>query len=79
MSRYSDIVVFGEVLFDCFPSGEKLLGGAPFNVAYHLQALGAPSTPHHNESNQRKNETQADKNKKTRKKTYKHREHSCSN
>lgn len=40
MSRYSDIVVFGEVLFDCFPSGEKLLGGAPFNVAYHLQALG---------------------------------------
>lgn len=34
------IAVFGEVLFDCFPSGERLLGGAPFNVAWHLQALG---------------------------------------
>jgi len=32
--------VFGEVLFDIFPSGEKVLGGAPFNVAWHLQALG---------------------------------------
>lgn len=35
------IVVFGEVLFDCFPTGEKVLGGAPFNVAWHLEALGA--------------------------------------
>lgn len=34
------ISVFGEVLFDCFPSGEKVLGGAPFNVAWHLQAFG---------------------------------------
>lgn len=34
------IYLFGEVLFDCFPSGEKVLGGAPFNVAWHLQALG---------------------------------------
>jgi fructokinase len=34
------ITVFGEVLFDCFPSGEKILGGAPFNVAWHLQAFG---------------------------------------
>lgn len=32
--------VFGEVLFDCFPTGERILGGAPFNVAWHLQALG---------------------------------------
>ncbi|WP_031434967.1 carbohydrate kinase family protein [Methylomarinum vadi] len=32
--------IFGEVLFDCFPSGEQVLGGAPFNVAWHLQALG---------------------------------------
>jgi len=32
--------VFGEVLFDCFPSGDRVLGGAPFNVAWHLQALG---------------------------------------
>jgi fructokinase len=34
------IVVFGEVLFDCFPDGHRVLGGAPFNVAWHLQALG---------------------------------------
>lgn len=33
-------VIFGEVLFDCFPDGESRLGGAPFNVAWHLQALG---------------------------------------
>ncbi len=40
MTHSDKIVVFGEVLFDCFPSGEKVLGGAPFNVAWHLQALG---------------------------------------
>jgi fructokinase len=34
------VSVFGEVLFDCFPGGEKILGGAPFNVAWHLQAFG---------------------------------------
>jgi fructokinase len=33
------IIVFGEVLFDCFPDGHNLLGGAPFNVAWHLQAF----------------------------------------
>lgn len=33
-------VIFGEVLFDCFPDGVEVLGGAPFNVAWHLQALG---------------------------------------
>ncbi len=33
-------VIFGEVLFDCFPNGEQVLGGAPFNVAWHLQAFG---------------------------------------
>ncbi|PIE21879.1 MAG: carbohydrate kinase [Planctomycetota bacterium] len=33
-------VIFGEVLFDCFPGGESVLGGAPFNVAWHLQAFG---------------------------------------
>lgn len=33
------ITVFGEVLFDHFPDGEKILGGAPFNVAWHLQAF----------------------------------------
>jgi len=30
-------VIFGEVLFDCFPDGQRVLGGAPFNVAWHLQ------------------------------------------
>ena len=34
------IAIFGEVLFDCFPDGERVLGGAPFNVAWHLQAFG---------------------------------------
>jgi len=34
-------LVFGEVLFDCFPDGAEVLGGAPFNVAWHLQAFGA--------------------------------------
>lgn len=34
------VTVFGEVLFDCFPGGEEVLGGAPFNVAWHLQAFG---------------------------------------
>jgi fructokinase len=32
--------IFGEVLYDCFPDGQEVLGGAPFNVAWHLQALG---------------------------------------
>ena len=33
-------VLFGEVLFDCFEDGNRVLGGAPFNVAWHLQAFG---------------------------------------
>ncbi len=40
MSSAAQPYVFGEVLFDNFPNGEKVLGGAPFNVAWHLQALG---------------------------------------
>ena len=32
--------IFGEVLFDQFPDGRRVLGGAPFNVAWHLQAFG---------------------------------------
>jgi len=28
------------VLFDIFPDGTRVLGGAPFNVAWHLQAFG---------------------------------------
>lgn len=34
------LCVFGEVLFDQFPDGARVLGGAPFNVAWHLQAFG---------------------------------------
>ena len=34
------IQIFGEVLFDHFPDGSCVLGGAPFNVAWHLQAFG---------------------------------------
>ncbi|MDD3815091.1 MAG: carbohydrate kinase [Desulfocapsaceae bacterium] len=33
-------IIFGEVLFDRFPDGTAILGGAPFNVAWHLQAFG---------------------------------------
>ncbi|AMA08653.1 carbohydrate kinase family protein [Picosynechococcus sp. PCC 73109] len=36
-----NIVIFGEVLWDIFPDNDKKLGGAPFNVAWHLQAFGA--------------------------------------
>ncbi|MCG7900295.1 MAG: carbohydrate kinase [Candidatus Thiodiazotropha weberae] len=34
------LIIYGEVLYDCFPNGEQVLGGAPFNVAWHLQAFG---------------------------------------
>lgn len=40
MNTPAQVCIFGEVLFDCFPAGERILGGAPFNVAWHLQALG---------------------------------------
>lgn len=33
-------VVLGEVLFDAFPDGREILGGAPFNVAWHLRGFG---------------------------------------
>lgn len=33
-------VIFGEVLFDHFPDGSAVLGGAPFNVAWHLRGFG---------------------------------------
>jgi len=33
------VAIFGEILFDHFPDGTQVLGGAPFNVAWHLQAL----------------------------------------
>lgn len=35
-----ELCIFGEVLFDHFPDGTSVLGGAPFNVAWHLQAFG---------------------------------------
>lgn len=33
-------LVFGEVLYDHFPDGSAVLGGAPFNVAWHLHGFG---------------------------------------
>lgn len=33
-------VIIGEVLFDLFEDGTAVLGGAPFNVAWHLQGFG---------------------------------------
>lgn len=41
MNQDGHIVIFGEVLFDCFADGTRVLGGAPFNVAWNLKALGA--------------------------------------
>ncbi|HEY5791215.1 MAG TPA: PfkB family carbohydrate kinase, partial [Gammaproteobacteria bacterium] len=40
MSVAARPVLFGEVLYDCFPDGSTVLGGAPLNVALHLQAFG---------------------------------------
>ncbi len=40
LQQQSPLVVFGEVLFDCFPGGKRILGGAPFNVAWGLKGLG---------------------------------------
>ncbi len=36
---HNQIAVFGEALIDQFPDGRQILGGAPFNVAWHLQAF----------------------------------------
>lgn len=40
LTRNTRPLIFGEVLYDCFPDGERVLGGAPFNVAWHLQGFG---------------------------------------
>ena len=40
MTAKSRPLIFGEVLFDHFPDGTAVLEGAPFNVAWHLQAFG---------------------------------------
>lgn len=34
-------LIFGEALYDHFPDGSKVLGGAPLNVAWHLQGFKA--------------------------------------
>lgn len=39
LSSSIDCAILGEVLWDVFPDG-AVLGGAPFNVACHLQGLG---------------------------------------
>ncbi|MDH5445603.1 MAG: carbohydrate kinase [Gammaproteobacteria bacterium] len=39
MSTTQAVVVIGEVLFDQFDNGQSVLGGAPFNVAWHLQGF----------------------------------------
>lgn len=39
MNKTFDAVCFGEILWDVLPTGAKP-GGAPMNVAYHLQKLG---------------------------------------
>jgi fructokinase len=39
MNKTFDAVCFGEILWDLLPTGAKP-GGAPMNVAYHLQKLG---------------------------------------
>lgn len=37
--RTVSVIVFGEVLYDCLPGGERILGGAPFNVAWGLRGF----------------------------------------
>lgn len=40
MNKSGIPIIFGEVLYDVFPDGTRVLGGAPFNVAWHCQAFG---------------------------------------
>lgn len=40
----AQLAIFGEALFDCFEDGQQIPGGAPFNVAWHLHALGDAPT-----------------------------------
>jgi len=37
------VLAFGEILFDCYPTAQKI-GGAPFNFCAHLAKLGDTST-----------------------------------
>jgi fructokinase len=34
------VACYGEVLWDIFPGSQRRIGGAPFNVAYHLSRMG---------------------------------------
>lgn len=36
-------LIYGEIIFDQFPDGNSVIGGAPFNIAWHL--AGFNSTP----------------------------------
>ena len=38
------IVGIGEILWDIFPDGRKVLGGAPFNFVFHCHQLGHAAT-----------------------------------
>lgn len=40
MTDNRTIVLIGEALFDCFPDGHRIAGGAPFNVTWNLHGLG---------------------------------------
>ncbi|MDP1798958.1 MAG: carbohydrate kinase [Planctomycetaceae bacterium] len=40
--RMPFVIGLGELLWDCFPAG-RLPGGAPANVAFHVQQLGIPA------------------------------------
>jgi fructokinase len=40
MTAKAKLWIFGEVLFDTFPDGTAVLGGAPLNVAWNLRAFG---------------------------------------
>src|SRR5437588_12741003 len=37
------IVGIGELLWDVYPDGRRVAGGAPFNFAFHCHQLGHPS------------------------------------
>jgi fructokinase len=41
-ARQYEVICFGEVLWDILPE-KKVPGGAPMNVAYHLEKLGHPT------------------------------------
>lgn len=42
-AKTKSVAIVGEVLFDHFPNGQRILGGAPFNVAWNLCGLGVPA------------------------------------